>query len=91
MQVTGWPATRSTWSRGYGNAQRSAAARAGLRREIASQAGWIGRRPVVEMALPVIAIGGQQTSGEPRPASQASVCAFSRSCATGINANAYFR
>jgi hypothetical protein len=35
---------------------RSAAARAGLRREIDSQAGWIVRRPVVGMALPDIAI-----------------------------------
>jgi hypothetical protein len=35
---------------------RSAAARAGLRREIDSQAGWIERRPVVEMAPPVIVI-----------------------------------
>ena len=33
-----------------------AAARAGLRREIDSQAGWIGRRPIVGMAPPVIAI-----------------------------------
>jgi c(7)-type cytochrome triheme protein len=37
-------------------ATRSAAARAGLRREIDSQAGWIKRRSAVEMAPPVIAI-----------------------------------
>jgi hypothetical protein len=35
---------------------RSAAARAGFRREIDSQAGLIERRPVVEMAPPIIAI-----------------------------------
>ena len=38
------------------NATRRAATRVGFCREIDSQAGWIGRRPVVGMAPPVIAI-----------------------------------
>src|SRR5580765_3094532 len=49
------------------NAQRRA--RAGLRREIDSQAGWIGRRPVVGMARPVIAIRwSTDETPWPRPA-----------------------
>jgi len=46
----------SAWSALRAMATRSAAARAGLRREINCTAGWIERRPVVEMAPPVIVI-----------------------------------
>jgi hypothetical protein len=52
MKMTGWPGR----SVPRATSTRSAAARAGFRREIDSQAGWIERRPVVEMAPPIIAI-----------------------------------
>ncbi len=58
---------------------RSAAARAGLQREIDSQAGWIERRAVVGMAPPAITIrwSTDETRAEPRPASaSARVCGF---------------
>jgi hypothetical protein len=93
---------------GIGNARDSAAGWASS--EINCTAGWIERRPAVEMARPVIAIrrytderagpdprrqracprsprnawGGAaaqvylRSSGEPRPAAPARVCAFSR-------------
>jgi hypothetical protein len=82
MKMTGWPGpvdpTRN------GNAQRSGAGR-GFR-EIDSQAGWIGRRSVVGMALPVIMIRPSTDEREAQTrARKRRVSAFSRSSATGQN------
>jgi len=65
---------------------------AGSRREIIARPGGhapVGRGDGTDRGLQY---GGRRTSIGPRPRSPARVCAFSRSCDTGVeNANDYFR